>query len=80
MIKVSDHALLRFFERAEGVDCEGVREELAARLSRAADAAGHFGAGSYSVKVDGLTFVVRGDVVVTIMSKNARSGAAERPA
>ena len=32
LIRVSDHALIRFMERVMGVDCERIRREFGARL------------------------------------------------
>ena len=53
-VNVSDHALVRFLERAGGLDIEGLRSSLGASLSRAGRAAKAIGAGEFAVKADGL--------------------------
>ncbi len=67
MIQVSDHALLRFLERAGGLNPEPVRALLAASLSRAAQAAQAMRAGRYTILADGLAYLVVDGIVVTIM-------------
>lgn len=66
-LQVSDHALLRFLQRGGGMDVEAVRETLAAALARAHAAATEAGGGRYLVVVDGLAFVVRDGVLVTVL-------------
>lgn len=58
---VSDHALLRYLERAHGVDFEQLRRELGRRIDAAVD--GHDGA--IAVNMDGLTFRIAENHVVT---------------
>lgn len=67
MLDVSDHALLRFLERAHGLQVEAMRAELAGRLDRAATAAEKLGPEQYHVTLDGLRFVVRLGKVTTIL-------------
>lgn len=64
---ITDHALLRFMERGAGCDVEQLRSDLAAALERAHKAARAMGDSDYLIKMDGLTFVVRGGVVTTVM-------------
>lgn len=66
MISVSDHALLRFLERAGGLDPEPLREVIADSLERAARAARAVGKTRYTILADGLCYIVVNDVVVTI--------------
>lgn len=66
-ITISDHALLRFLERAGGFDVEPLREQMAAALARAGEAAREIGGGHYLIVVDGMRFVVRDDTVVTVL-------------
>lgn len=66
MIAVSDHALLRFLERAGGYDPEPLRKILAGSLARAATSAKTVGLKRYSILADGLCYVVVDDTVVTI--------------
>lgn len=65
--RVSDHALLRFLERAGGLAVEPLRQTLEASLDRAGAAASEIGASEYLIVVDDLTFVVRGGTVTTVM-------------
>ena len=67
MIAVSDRALVRFLERAGGVNLEALREQLKVSLGRAAGAAAAVGAADYVVKADGLDYVVVNGVVVTVL-------------
>lgn len=64
---VTDHALLRFLERAGGLDVEGVRRAIADGLGRAHGAARAIGAENFLIKVDGLVFVLRGEKLVTVV-------------
>lgn len=66
--RISDHALLRFLERAGGLDIETLRWQLAQSLARAHAAAGQIGLADYTIRADGLTYVVRNATVVTIMA------------
>ncbi|MFT4098447.1 MAG: hypothetical protein QM651_15120 [Rhodoblastus sp.] len=62
---ISDHALLRFFERAGGLDVEAVRLMLSRSLERAKKAATNIGGGDYTIKADGLIYIVVDNRVVT---------------
>lgn len=58
---VTDHAVLRYLEHAEGVDVEGIRRMIGRRVDRAVEM------GACGVQADGITFrLVRGVVVVTV--------------
>lgn len=70
MLIVSDHALLRLFERGHGLDVEGCRAELAARLQRASSAAERIGPTQYVIALDGLRYQVRDGHVVTVLSED----------
>ena len=72
IVRVSDHALLRFVERAGGLDIEALRAALEASLKRAVDAAGKVDADEYVVVADGLRYVVRFGIVVTITPPERR--------
>ncbi len=65
-LHITDHALIRFLERAGGFDVEGLRAQLAASLQRSHDAATLMRAEKYRVTVGAHTFLVRGDRVITI--------------
>jgi hypothetical protein len=64
---VSDHALLRFLDRAAGLDIEDLRARLNASLARAHAAARSLSDADYLIKADGMVYVVRGETVTTIV-------------
>lgn len=63
---ISDRALLRFLERAGGLDVEGLRSCLESSLARAHAAARSLGDSDYLIRSDGLVYVVRGQTVTTV--------------
>jgi Cu/Ag efflux pump CusA len=65
---VTDHALLRFLERAGGMPVEQIREALAASLERAATAALGIAQSAYVIRADGLVYRVKDSIVVTIIA------------
>jgi len=75
ILAVSDHALVRFLERAGGLDVEDLRERLTISLARAAEAAAALGAVDFTVKADGLSYLVCGGVVVTVLPEHATARA-----
>lgn len=66
-IGITDHALLRFLERAGGLDVEELRASLAASLQRAHSAARSVSSSDYLIRADGLLYVVRESRVTTIL-------------
>ncbi len=64
---VSDHALLRFLERAGGLDVEGVRTHLAMSLARAHASAAALGKRDYIIIADGVRYQVCGETVTTVL-------------
>ncbi len=72
MIQISDHALVRFLERAGGFRPEPLRAAIAASLGRAHHAARRMGATRFKIVADGLAYVVVDDVVVTITDEGGR--------
>ena len=70
---ISDHALLRFLERGAGCDVEVLRAQLSASLRRAHLAARSMGGSDHLIKIDGLTFVVRGETVTTVLPSGTAS-------
>ena len=68
--EVTDHAVLRHLERAQGVDVEAVRREIARTVARGAER------GAVGVLINGLRYVLRGGRVVTVLA-GPRSLAAE---
>lgn len=75
---ITDHALLRFLERAGGLDVEGVRRAIADGLGRAHGAARAIGAERFVIKADGLEYVMRGDNLVTVLEAGKTSGTTAR--
>ena len=67
MSRITDHALLRWLERSGALDVEQVRHALDKSLERAMKAAAEIGASHYLIVADGLTYVVRGGNVVTVL-------------
>jgi len=59
---ITDHALLRYFERIEGIDVEACRRDLGRRV----DAAAAEHEGLSAVILDGQRFVIEGKAVVTV--------------
>jgi hypothetical protein len=72
-LRVSDHAVLRFLGRSSGLDVEALRRAMAASLARATAAAELIGGGEYLIVADGLTYVVRDRVVVTVLDRGHAS-------
>jgi len=58
--KVSDHALVRYLERAKNVDIEALRREILTPERESA-----IRSGARKIKVDNISFIVRDQVVVT---------------
>jgi hypothetical protein len=67
--RISDHALVRFLERAGGMDVEGVRAALSTSLAGAHAAANRVGGGDHLIVASGMTYVVRGGVVTTCVPR-----------
>jgi hypothetical protein len=66
---VTDHAMLRLFERGYGLDVESMRGEVASQLHRASNAVSErMGPCEYVIALGGLRYVVRNLHVVTILS------------
>lgn len=72
-IIVTDHALVRFLERAGGLPVDDLRAALAQSLTRAARAAGVLCASEYRILADGLVYVVANGRVVTILPGETRT-------
>lgn len=60
---VSDHALLRYIERAHGVDVEALRAHVAGLVQKGVDL------GAPLVVVEGVRFVLDGKRVVTVLQR-----------
>lgn len=73
-VRISDHALVRFLERAGGLDVHGVRMHLQASLSRSTEAAHRLGLADFTVRADGLCYRVVNGTLVTVVDENDRGG------
>ena len=71
-LKVSDHALVRWMERTGMANLDPVKEAIAASLERAAAAALKLGVAEFLILADGLVYVVREGVVVTVAPEDNR--------
>lgn len=69
MIDVSDHALIRFLERQGGLDVKSLRRDLGAALERARLAAGKVGASDYTIKWDGVVYIIKDETLVTLFDE-----------
>jgi len=72
-LRVSDHAVLRYLERAGGFEIERLRAAIAAAVSPAAHA------GARYIHLDGVVFVIRdgagrheGLVITTVLTPKTR--------
>jgi len=63
---ISDHAVMRYMERAMGFDMNDIRERMHSDSLKAA-----IDAGANKVTIDGLEFLVREGRVITIWNKDA---------
>lgn len=75
-LSISDHALLRFLERAGGLDIEELRARLQNSLARAHTAARSVSGADYLIKADGMIYVVRGTTVTTVLDEKEPIGRA----
>ena len=60
---VTDHAVLRYLQRREGVDVEATRRRIADLVRRGVERGGR------AVVVDGVKFVLEGSNVVTVIDR-----------
>jgi hypothetical protein len=66
-LRITDHALVRFMERAGGLQVEALRASMARSLARAAAAADAIGERRYVIRADGLSYVVVDGALVTVI-------------
>lgn len=60
-IPVSDHAVLRYLERVQGVDVERIRREIGARVDQAVDL------GACGIIIEGYSYKIEDGVVTTVL-------------
>jgi len=73
-LRVSDHALFRWLQRARIIDVEQIRTMLASALDRAFQAGSAMGGGEFIILAEGMVFIIRDDVVVTVVEEDSRHG------
>lgn len=64
-VAVTDHAVVRYLERALGIDVDAVRGEIARAVKRG------IAEGASGVRVGGLWFRLEGAVVVTVLPNSS---------
>ena len=58
---ISEHAILRYLEKVDGISLEQTEQRIFQHINKTTDIP------NYKIKTDGLTFVVRDKIVVTVM-------------
>lgn len=71
-VEVSNHAMLLWLERSGVVDIEAMRTALSAALDRAVAASAAIGGGECLILSNGLVYVVRDNVLVTVVPDDGR--------
>lgn len=71
-MRVSDHALLRFLEKAGGIDVESLRRAMSTSIERATAMAEKLGVDEYAIVVDGFRYIVRCGTVTTVQEEPRR--------
>lgn len=69
-IRISNHALVRWLERTGLAEIDPLKALLARSLERAARAANTLQSSHYIILADGLVYVVRGGVLVTVLTED----------
>lgn len=69
---VTDHAVLRYLERAKGVDIEGTRRHIAGLVQRGVAREG------VAVIVEGVKFVLNENHVITVLNRRSPAQKRER--
>ncbi|QBF31519.1 hypothetical protein [Thalassococcus sp. S3] len=64
--RITDHAVIRYLERVEGMDLDAVRAKISAAVALAEDHPAACG-----VVSDGFTYKLKGDAVTTVMPLNS---------
>ena len=72
MIKVTDHAVLRYLQRVEGVDIKGVRQRIAESVNKpwTEDVLAFAGDTTVKIKAPDLIYCVRAGVLTTCYPKS----------
>jgi len=68
LISVTDHAVVRWIERAHGIDVPAIRRQIVGKVTRSVDLAEQLDErGNVTVVLDGVRYVVRDHRVITIL-------------
>lgn len=67
-VRVSDRALVRFLERACGLDATALRTSIEGSLNRASTQAAKIKTADFEIVADGLRYVVKNNVVVNVVA------------
>ncbi|KPH80537.1 hypothetical protein [Bosea vaviloviae] len=78
MLKVTDHALVRFLDRSGAAEIEALRLTLAHSLERARLGAQRAGIADYVIVADGLRYVVKDDALITVLDADMVQGRRRR--
>jgi hypothetical protein len=78
MMKITDHALVRFLDRSGAAEIETLRLTLSHSLERARVGAQRAGIVDYVILADGLRYVVKDDVLVTVLEADMAPGKRSR--
>lgn len=68
-IAITDHALVQFLQRGGRIDMTSLRLQMQEGLARAASVAGALGQSNFTVKCNGLTYVIVDGVCVTVLDR-----------
>lgn len=71
-VEISNHAMLRWLERSGVVDIEAMRTALSAALDRAVAASAAIGGGECLILSNGLVYVIRDNVLITVVPDDGR--------
>lgn len=71
-IRVTDHAVLRYLERAHGLDIEAVRDHLAGRAMTGVQL------GASAVIIEGVKLILKDSVLITVYKHRWPSWRAEQ--
>lgn len=66
---ISDHALLRYMERVQGIDVLKLKDDL---LKRYPTVGAALKSGATSITVDGISFVMKNGVVTSVIEGSTR--------
>ncbi|WP_336812274.1 hypothetical protein [Bosea sp. MMO-172] len=72
MIRVTDHALVRFLERSGALDVERLRAMISGSLERGRKIAERAGIAEYTISADGLKYIVEDGELVTVLDSSMR--------